>query len=107
MNELTNGDNYDFIYSMEFRAIVGAPIAIIILLPLSLIRDMSGFRYVSFASIIALFYTGIVLIAELPGYIHNMQSDTSGQDYTIVPWCFDWNLFTGASLTFFAYTCQV
>lgn len=72
VNELTNGDHYDFIYDMEFRAIVGAPVAIFILLPLSLIRDMSGFRYVSFASIIALFYTGIVLIAELPEYIHQM-----------------------------------
>lgn len=60
----------DFVYSWKFRAIQAAPTAIIVLLPLSMIKDMSGFRYVSFASIIALFYTAIVLIVELPEYIH-------------------------------------
>jgi hypothetical protein len=48
---------------------VGAPIAGLILLPMSMIKDMSGFRYISFASIFALFYTGIVLLIEMPEYI--------------------------------------
>jgi amino acid permease len=63
---------------------------------------MSGFRYISFASIIALVYTGIVLLAELPAYI------TQNYDNAFVsPANWDMNFFTGASITFFAYTCHV
>ena len=54
---------------MKFRAIQAVPTAIFVIFPMSLIRDMSGFRYVSTLSIIALFYTGIVLLIELPDYI--------------------------------------
>ena len=54
---------------MKFRAIQAVPTAIVVIFPLSLIRDMSGFRYVSTASIIALFYTMLVLLIELPDYI--------------------------------------
>jgi amino acid permease len=53
----------------EFRAIQGGAVAFAILLPLSMIRDMSGFRYISIASIVAILYTAIVLLAELPEYI--------------------------------------
>jgi hypothetical protein len=53
---------------MGFRALQAAPTAAIFLLPLSMIKDMSGFRYVSLASIAALIYTGIVLLIELPEY---------------------------------------
>lgn len=63
---------------------------------------MSGFRYISFASIFALFYTGIVLIAEMPAYIKQ-----NWDDAVISPFKLDWNFFTGACITFFAYTCQV
>jgi amino acid permease len=63
---------------------------------------MSGFRYISFASIFALFYTGIVLLVELPGYI-----DQNYATAVVTPAYFDLNIFQGASLTFFAYTCQI
>lgn len=88
--------------SWKFRAAVGAPIAAVVLLPMSLIKDMSGFRYISFASIFALFYTGIVLLVEMPDYI-KANKDTAIIDAFI----FDWNFFTGACISFFAYTCQV
>lgn len=58
----------EFFKSIEFRAIQGIPTAFIFLVPLSLIKDMSGFRYISIASIGALFYTAIVLLIELPEY---------------------------------------
>jgi hypothetical protein len=61
-------EDKEFLGSIKFRAIQGIPTAILVLLPMSLIRDMSGFRYVSFASIIALIYTGVVLLVELPDY---------------------------------------
>jgi amino acid permease len=70
INALTNNEHATFINDIKFRACQGIPTAMIVLFPLSLIKDMSGFRYVSFASIIALFYTGIVLLAELPSYIN-------------------------------------
>jgi len=44
------------------------PTALLILFPLSLIRDMSGFRHISVVSIFALLYTGIILFVELPSY---------------------------------------
>jgi MFS-type transporter involved in bile tolerance (Atg22 family) len=73
---MNDPDDVIFLESWKFRAIQGVPIAIIALLPMSLIRDMSGFRYVSFASIIALFYTGIVLLVELPDYAKKNYSET-------------------------------
>jgi amino acid permease len=81
-----------------------APTALLVLFPLSLIRDMSGFRHISVVSIFALIYTGIVLISELPEYIKAYRGDP---DVEIQYACFDWNFFTGASITFFAYTCHV
>ena len=61
---------------------------------------MSGFRYVSVASIIAIFYILIVMLVELKPYVdQNFSSDNVVYAY------FDWNIFTGASITFFAYTC--
>ena len=66
----SSGVDPDFYDNMKFRALQSIPTAALFLFPLCMIRDMSGFRYVSFASIIALFYTGVVLLVELPGYIH-------------------------------------
>jgi amino acid permease len=69
---------------------------------MSLIKDMSGFRYVSFASIIALFYTGIVLLVELPEYARKNYTPERCQ---AAIW--STNIFTSAAKTFFAFTCQV
>ena len=44
------------------------PMMACILLPLSLKRDMSAFRFISMLSICALTYTAVVLIIELPSY---------------------------------------
>ncbi|CDW79264.1 UNKNOWN [Stylonychia lemnae] len=96
------GGSKDFTEGWEFRAIVGAPIAACILMPMSMIKDMSGFRYISFASIFALFYTGVVLLIEMPEYIQHYK-DTA----IIKPFIIDLNFFNGACITFFAYTCQV
>lgn len=97
-------DTYDFVYSFSFRAIQGGGMAIIFLFPISLIKDMSGLRFMNFVAILALVYTLIVLVAEMPSYI--MQNFNS-PDYEIVYACWDLNILIGASLTFFAYNCQV
>jgi amino acid permease len=94
----------EFFTTWQYRAMQCGPTALIVLLPLSMIRDMSGFRHISVVSIVALIYTGIVLIAELHEYIEFEKKDpTIKIEYA---W-FDWNFFTGASITFFAYTCHV
>jgi len=40
----------------------------LVLIPLSLKRDMDAFKYVSMISIMSLVYTGAVLIIEIPEY---------------------------------------
>jgi amino acid permease len=63
---------------------------------------MSGFRYISFASIFALLYTGIVLACEM-----KQQIDHYKPTAIIEPFIFNLNFFKASCLTFFAYTCQV
>ena len=63
---------------------------------------MSGFRYVSFASIFALIYTGVVLFVELPDYYQKYHDNA-----IIEPAILSVDLFTSAAKTFFAYTCQI
>jgi len=70
----------DFVDSREFSLIQSIPTAALLLLPLSIKRDMSAFRYVSLASIGALLYTGVVLLIELPTY-YNANKDKP--DYTV------------------------
>jgi amino acid permease len=97
-------DNYAFFDTWQYRSMQAIPTAVIVLFPLSMIKDMSGFRHISVLSIFALIYTGIVLICELPEYI---KAYRSLPDVKIELACFDWNFFTGASITFFAYNCHV
>ena len=76
------------------------PTAFLVFYPLSIKRDMSAFRYVSLCSLFALLYTGVVLIVELPSYYSHFSKIS-----TIKAAYFDLNLFTGAAMTFFSYTC--
>lgn len=65
-----------------------------------MMTDMSAFRYASLASIGSLVYVGIVLISELPKYSAN--NKTAGVN-KIAPLFLDMNIFTGASMNFFAF----
>lgn len=94
----------DLVESNKFKLIQSIPTALLILLPLSLKRDMSAFRYVSLASIAALLYTGIVLLVELPKYFRTFVNDPKTD---IRFGFFDLDMFTGFSMTFFAFQCQV
>jgi amino acid permease len=96
------GMSDDTVNSTMFSIYQAVPTAIFILFPMSMKKDMSAFRYVSLASIGALFYTGVVLIIELPSYYNHFSSNAN-----MTPAYWDWNFFTGCSMTFFAYTCQV
>ena len=56
------GMDEDKVNAPSFAIYQAVPTAAIALFPMSLKKDMSAFRYVSLASIGALFYTGVVLI---------------------------------------------
>jgi len=53
---------------MEFRALVNIPLAACVLVPLSLMRDFSSLAFASMLSLLALTYTGLLMIVELPWY---------------------------------------
>jgi amino acid permease len=94
----------DTVNSYQFKLYQSVPTALLLLLPLSLKRDMSAFRYVSLASIAALLYTGIVLIVELPKYYnHFINHPKTDVRFGF----FDLDMFTGCAMTFFAFQCQV
>lgn len=62
------GASVEFTSSAEFRAFVNLPIAAIVLMPLSMMRDLSSLAFASVLSLLALAYTGIVMFVELPWY---------------------------------------
>ena len=93
-----------FLESYKFRLIVNAPIAGLILFPLSLKRDMSALSFAGFLSICALTYTLVVLIIETPFYAEEY---IDKPDYFCKAFIFDWNILTSFSLVFFAYTCHM
>lgn len=62
------GADKDTIYSMEYSVMITFIVAFAVIAPLSSLKEMSGFRYVSLVSLISLFYIMIVLYVELPGY---------------------------------------
>lgn len=91
-----------FINSNEFSCFLSIPVCLLILFPMSLMRDLSAMRYVSLASLGALLYTVIVLLAEFPSYYRYFSTVSLDRPYYI-----DLNLFTGCSMVYFSYNCQI
>jgi len=60
----------DTVEGATFVLVQSGAVAFFVLLPMSLMTDMSAFRYASLASIGALVYVGIVLLVELPKYFN-------------------------------------
>jgi len=96
---LPSGDD-DFLDSFEFRLCVNVPIAGVILLPLSLKRDMSDLAVAGIVSVGALCYTLLVMVIEMPFYWKHYREGAVMHAVKI-----DMNLLTSFSLVFFAYTC--
>jgi amino acid permease len=92
-----------FFESFEFRLCVNVPIAALILFPLSLKRDMSSLAIAGVLSVVALFYTLLVLMVEAPFYYQEYVDKPETQIYAVK---IDMNILTSFSLVFFAYTCQ-
>lgn len=74
----------------------------LVLYPLSLLRDMSSLRYAGLGSLLALIYTAIVLIIDLPEYYRHFKETAD-----VKPFYIDFNIFTGFSMVFYSYTCQL
>lgn len=78
------------------------PCAVFLLYPLSIMREMSALRYTSLFSLIALCYTGVVLILEMPAYYSYFKTIAESK-----PVYLDWNLFPGCAMVFFSFSCQI
>ena len=94
----------DFLESFEFRLCVNTPIAAVILLPLSLKRDMSSLAFAGVLSVASVFYAALVLVVEMPFYWNEYRYAPGTELRAAV---FDANILTSFSLVFFAYTCQM
>jgi hypothetical protein len=57
-----------WVNTIGFRALVGVPSNIFLFFPLSLLRDMSAFAVGGLLSLVALFYTALVMMIETPFY---------------------------------------
>mmetsp|Transcript_12167 Transcript_12167/g.8504 ORF Transcript_12167/g.8504 Transcript_12167/m.8504 type:complete len:181 (+) Transcript_12167:480-1022(+) len=90
----------DFANSMHFRTMLGVPLTLLIFIPVSLLRDISSFQIAGVATIVALFYTMIVMVAEMPFYYEENKDSSE-----ILLAKLDLNIFTCCSMTFFAFTC--
>jgi len=93
----------DFFQSFKFRLCANVPIAILILLPLSLKKDMSSLAFTSIVSVGALFYVLIVMAIEVPFY---WKENRHKPETVMYAFKLDANLLTSFSLVFFAFTCQ-
>ena len=76
-------------------------VAICILYPLSIMKDMSSLSYAAFGSLIAIATTLIVVIVEMPSYFNkNYNHDKMKYFYV------DRGLYDSFAFTFFAFCCQ-
>ena len=104
MEQLLPKRDDNFLEAFEFRLIVNAPIAGVILFPLSMKRDMSSLAFAGVFSVAALTYTLFVLVIETPFYYKEWKDKPFIEARAFI---LDWNIFTSCSLIFFAYTCQM
>jgi len=91
-----------FFGTFEFRLCANGPIAFLILLPLSLKRDMSSLAFMGIVSIGALFYVLIVMLVEVPFY---WKENRNKPETVMDAFILDANILTSFSLVFFAFTC--
>lgn len=96
------GVDKELAYSKSYATYFAIPMAAIVLYPLSIMRDMSALRYASLFSLMALFYTAIVMVVEAPSYYNHFSKLTTAHPIYI-----DWNLFNGFSMICFSYSCQI
>jgi len=65
---------------------------------------MSSLAFAGVLSVLALFYTLLVMVIETPFYY---KENIDKPETVVHAFIFDMNIFTSFSLVFFAYTCQM
>jgi amino acid permease len=103
MESLMPSNDQEFFQSFKFRLCVNVPIAVLILFPLSLKRDMSSLAFAGVLSVVALFYTMLVLIVQAPWYYQEYVDKPETQ---INAFKIDMNILTSLALVLGSYTCQ-
>jgi solute carrier family 38 (sodium-coupled neutral amino acid transporter), member 11 len=96
------GVDVEFTKTMTFRSMVNIPAGYLILMPLSLLRDMSALSFAAILSILAITYVTILFLCELP-YYHNEYKPIADVRIAVV----DWNLLPAIAIVCYAYTCQL
>jgi amino acid permease len=76
----------------------------IIIFPLSLKKEMSSFRYFSLVSLLALGFTLLCVIIEMPFYVNEYHPTLAPEfrEYKVA--CVNMNFFNGVGIIFFAFT---
>lgn len=100
----SGGMTAESVTTYEFRGIVNTSIAAFVLIPISLLRDISSLAFSSMLSLLALTYTGILMIIELPWYNKYYREQP---EYFAKPFILDYNFASACAMSFFAFTCQV
>jgi len=80
-------------------------VSAVVLFPLSLSKNFSGLRYIAIASLFSLFFCLVVLVLELPFYIH-YYIPKQGPRLSIVYANWSFEIFNAAGIVFFAFTNQ-
>lgn len=62
------GFSADIVYSLENSIFITLAIGLVVIAPLTSVKEMSAFRYVSLLSLGSLVYILLILIIELPAY---------------------------------------
>lgn len=94
------GVDKDLARSKLYATYFAVPMALFVLYPLSIMEDMSGLRYVSLFSLVALFYTALVFLVEAPKYYKHFADNAEAH-----PIYLDWNLFPGFAMVCFSFSC--
>ena len=93
----------DFSYDNKLSSVYQAvPTAIFVLFPMCLIKDMSGFRYISLFTFAALLYIIVLYLVQLPASYEYFKSRSD-----IKAAKFDLNIFPGSTQCIFGYAIQV
>lgn len=79
--------------------------AVVCVLPMCLVTDISTFRYASVASIISVLY---VTVEQMVGFFSKVDKiDWNLADKNIAPVHWDRNILTGMNINFFSFSIQV
>lgn len=96
------GSNPNMIERLDIKSLIMFLVSFFVIFPMSLTKKMSGFRYMSVLTMASLTYILVALLIELPLYFEQNYSYSTLNYAT-----FDLNLFTGAAITMFSFSCHI